>query len=46
MQTIFLHQKKDQLEICGKVESKPRLNLPKAGDTMAWNELDDELSEI
>ena len=44
----FLHQKKDQLnvnQVCGKVESKPRLNLPKAGDQRAWKELDNELSE-
>ena len=37
----FLHQKEDQLninEICGKVEFKPRLNLPKAEDTRACME--------
>ncbi len=27
------------------MESKPRLNLPKAGDRRAWNELGSELSE-
>lgn len=32
-------------EACERVESKPRLNLPKAGDTRAWNELDEVLSE-
>ena len=44
----FLHQKKDQLninEVCGKVESKHRLNLSKAGDRRAWKELDNEMPE-
>ena len=45
----FLHQKKVQLintnEVCGKVKSKSRLNLPKPGDQRAWKELNVKLSE-